>query len=328
MEPIPPLDDSEVRALLGRMQLVEDGVDVEISTDEQHSNSLAKVRFPSGRILVIKRARYGALAERFDVSVTASRLLQEGTDLLAPRYLEVPDLGDAPPLLVYWWIPNPTLEEVWPELGPDERIRALVEFGRLLRRLHTVRLPGHGPLTVGEPSSLRLSVFLTEDLLDRLRPAVAGAWPSRLRSVDWLHEAFSEHLGTREEPEAVLVHNDLFAANILCSRTDTGFHCVGVLDFEDSIAGPVEADLAKTEVLHGPLFGRPLAGDWFTRVLEGYGGEFDVTLLALFRVYHLLNMGFHAAAIGLEAHATEVGRAIERELDQWPAGRRHHEVLV
>ena len=42
-----------------------------------------------------------------------------------------------------------------------------------------------------------------------------------------------------------------------------------MLDFEDSIAGPVEADLAKTEVLHGPLFGRPLAGDWFTRVLEG-----------------------------------------------------------
>lgn len=328
MKQLSPLDPPTVRALLARLGLDREGGAIEIDLDEQHSNSLARVRFPTGRMLVIKRARYAALAERFDTSAEASRLLHERTDLLAPHYLELPDSPGEPPLLVYWWIPNPTLEHVWSDLDPRERTRALSECGRLLRRIHTVHLAGHGPLVDNDWRGRPLRGFLEEDLLERLLPAVEGCWPEQTPGVERLQESFVAAMDERGPREAVLVHNDLFTANVLCDRAGAEFHCVGVIDFEDSFAGPPEADLARTEVLHGPLFGRALDRDWFGPVLDGYDGELDGPLLCLFRAYHLLNMGYHAAAIGLAAHAVEVGRAVEHELDRWTEGARHTAVVA
>lgn len=328
MELLPVLDEHDVRLLLDRMKLVDEGVEVEISFDERHSNSLAKARFPSGRILVIKRARYIGMASRFDTSVVASRLIGEGTRLLTPRYLELPDLDDAPPVLVYWWIPSPTLSSLWPELDGPARARALVGCGQLLRELHEIRLQAHGPLLESESSTRTLITFLTEDLHERLHPAIEASWPGHERTLERLDEAFSTALEGRDDPSAVLVHNDLFSANVLCEANEAGPKCVGVLDFEDAISGPAEADLAKTEILHGPLFGRELTASWFENVLDGYSERTDAQLLAVFRAYHLLNMGYHAALIGLHEHAEEVGRVVDAELDQWQEGLRHQKVFA
>jgi aminoglycoside phosphotransferase (APT) family kinase protein len=317
-----------VHGLLERLGIDFDARSLEIELNEQHSNSLAVARLGPDRRLIVKRARYDWMAERLHTSYEASRLLHERTELFVPRYLEMPVGDGGEPVLAYWWIPNPTLDDIWGELDPDQRMRALTECGRLLRRIHTVELVGHGSLREGVRTDRPLARFLDEDLRGRLRPAMEVALAHEVPALDRLHEAFAALLGRRADPPAVLVHNDLFTANVLCARDETGIHSVGVLDFEDAFAGPREADLAKTEVLHGPLFGRGLADGWLDRILEGYGGDPDVALLALFRVYHLMNMGYHAAATGLEAHAGEVAAAIERELEAWEKGLRHQEVLA
>lgn len=328
MQPLEPLSVAAVHTVLARAGLDEETGVVEIRLNEEHSNSLAAVRFGSGRTLIVKRARYAWMAERFDVSCEASRLLHERQpDVLAPRYLEIPDEASGLPTLLYWWIPAPTLDDVWAELGPGARESALEECGRLLRRIHVVSLPGHGPLLRSLRGGHSLERFLREDLDHRLRPAMEGVWPRRVPSLERFGAIVSTALSGREEPPPLLVHNDLFTANVLCESEGAGVHCVGALDFEDCFAGPGEADLAKTELLHGPLFGRALQGSWFERVLQGYGGEPDPVLLSLFRVYHLLNMGYHAAATGLRAHAAEVGAAIDRELDRWADGIRHRDAL-
>jgi len=113
----------------------------------------------------------------------------------------------------------------------------------------------------------------------------------------------------------VLIHNDLFAANLLCEGTpERDVVCAGVLDFEDAFSGPPEAELAKIAVLHGPLFGQPWSEDCMSDIVAGYGAPLDDFISAYFRVFHLLNMGYHAAATGLVAHATEVLGACRREL--------------
>jgi aminoglycoside phosphotransferase (APT) family kinase protein len=324
---LPPQSASSVRAVLARLGLTSEADTAMIVLNEEHSNSVAEVRLPDGRMLIVKRARYLEMAERFDTARAVSLLVHEHTELLAPRYFEVPDEPGEPPVLVHEWIPNPTLEDIWPELDVPVRERALHETGRLLRRIHRVPIAGHGMLPESLTGGTTLLCFLEADLLGRLGPAIAARWRRATKSVDRLYDAFAEVLASREDPPAVLVHNDLFAANVLCAGADADLHCAGVLDFDDAFAGPIEADLAKTEVLHGPLFGRQLRGAWFEYVLEGYGDDPDAVLIALFRAYHLLNMGYHAAVTRLHAHATEVAGAVERELDRWEAGERHRVVL-
>jgi aminoglycoside phosphotransferase (APT) family kinase protein len=327
VEGIEPLSASEVREMLGGLGLGLHAAAAEIELNEEHSNSLAEVRFPSGRALIVKRARYAEMAGRFHTSREASRLLRERTDLAVPRYLGAPRQEGDLPVLMYWRISHPTLEHSWNELPPDARDRALEGCGHLLRRMHAVELSGHGPLLRAMEQGRPLLRFLEDDLTTRLRPAVQWSWPAQVRSLDALCTAFRHVLSTRVEPTPVLVHNDLFTANVLCRRDGDGVRCVGVLDFEDCFAGPAEADLAKTEVLHGPLFGRCLHPRWFHCVLDGYGTEPDAVLVALFRAYHLLNMGYHATVSGLAAHAEEVGEAVARELRRWEQGARHRDVL-
>lgn len=60
--------------------------------------------------------------------------------------LPLPDGLDERPVEAYWRISLPTLEELWPGLSPAEREGALRSLGGLIRRVHDVRLPGHGPL--------------------------------------------------------------------------------------------------------------------------------------------------------------------------------------
>jgi aminoglycoside phosphotransferase (APT) family kinase protein len=104
-------------------------------------------------------------------------------------------------------------------------------------------------------------------------------------------------------------------ANVLCRVEDGEIRCVGFLDLEAALAGPPEADLAKIGIYHGPLFGKPLNGCWFERVWEGYGKPLDPIVLAFFRAFHLVNIGFHSAFTGNKAHAGEIARAAQEEVD-------------
>lgn len=297
----------------------------EIRLHAQYSNELAQVWYPDGRTFVVKRARYAQMASRFHTDHVASRLLRTQAGVLAPDCEVLADRSGEP-VLVYWWIPNPTLEELWSSLPPAQCPAVLRSWGQLMRRIHSVRLASHGPLLQAAHGSRTLAEFLEGDLGERLQPEVRFRWPEAVPILEGLIDAIPE-VGSRAT-EAILVHNDLFNANVICEQDAEAVRCVGVLDLEDAFAGPPEADLARTEVLHGPLFGRPLEPAWFARLLEGYGAAPDPLLQGYFRAYHLLNMGYYARLTGLVAHAEEVRTALEREQSALGTGVSHHQLLT
>lgn len=282
----------------------------------EHSNQLAEVRFADGRTLVVKRAPGRWAFERFAASRAAAGLLRRRAGILAPRHLAVPEELDECPVEAYWRIPLPTLDELWPDLPPRARRRALRSWGRLLRRVHEVELPGHGPIPEAARRPASLGGFLRRDLGERLRPAIAGVWPAGLPTLDALSGLVPGVAARAGAGGGVLVHNDAHMGNVLCEVEEEKeeVRCVGVLDLEDAFGGPAEADLARTGVLHGALFGRPLPDPWFERLRAGYGAGLDAFVLGFFRVYHLVNLGFHAALQGLEPHADEVARVAAAEV--------------
>ena len=280
---------------------------------DEHSNDLAEVHFDDGRPLMVKRARHPWAAAQYQASRAAARLLRKRTGVVGPQHVDVPvDLDDRP-VEAYWRIPLPTLRELWPRVPERARPAVLRSWGRLIRRVHGVKLVGHGPLPEAIREASSLAGFLEGDLEARLLPAVRATWPAGLSAVERLIEAIPEVAAHVGDLRGVLIHNDLHMANVLCRVEGQTVRCVGVLDLEAAFSGPVEADLARIRVLHGPLFGQPLPDPWFERVRDGYGDMLDPLVLTFFRAYHLVNIGFHAALVGYAAHAADVARAAARE---------------
>lgn len=298
----------------------------EIRLNTQYSNELAQVWYPDGRTFVVKRARYAQMASRFHTDHLASRLLRSQAGVLAPDCEVLTDRGGEP-VLVYWWIPNPTLEELWTSIPEASCPEVLQDWGRLMRRIHAIQLPSHGPLLEAVQGSRSLGDFLRADLVGRLEPEIRYRWPEAEVVLQDMIRVIPE-VQTRAGAEAALIHNDLFNANVICEQVGDTIRCVGVLDLEDAFAGPPEADLARTEILHGPLFGRPLEPTWFSHVLAGYGNEPDPLVHGFFRAFHMLNMGYYARLTGLDAHAADVQWALERELAALGSGTSHHELLL
>lgn len=284
-----------------------------VTAADSNSNDVRFLEFEDGRTLIAKEPRFPELSGDLLAERTASRLLRDHPDVLAPEHLPVDD-GDDAPLVAYWLIPHPTLEKVWPTLTETRRAATLRSWGRLMRRLHDMRLPGHGRLPEALHGTGSLGDFLADDLEGRLRPAVQADWPDAIDLIDRLIDAVPSVVGRIADRDPVLVHGDLFAANVLCSWRDGAPQCVGVIDLEDAMAGPPEADLAKTEILHGPLFGRSLPAGWFDHVLEGYGPGPDPRARAFFRAWHMVNMAYHEAITCPTHHVVDLVEAADREI--------------
>lgn len=276
----------------------------------KHSNDLLEVRL-SGRSLMVKRGVEEWATPRFQSSRVAAELLRE-SGIEAPGHLDVTERIDDWPILAWWRIPRHTLAELWPRLDGVQRERALRSFGALLRRIHRIELSGWGPLCDAVDGSTPAEAFLQEDLQGRLRPALLGEWPDAVEILDVLSRRLVA-LQLRDEP-SVLVHNDPHFSNVLCTLEKGEVGCAGMLDLEASMGGAPEMDLAYLFVVHSPLMaGRPAPG-WQDHVLEGYGGELRPALLSFFKIYHLLNLGFHAALTGWEGQADAVLEAARSEL--------------
>ncbi len=299
--------------------------DYHVIRRDRHSNSVDEVHLGDGRILVIKRARDPMNMYRFRASRLAAQLLADVPGLRTPRYVPTPDELTHEAVLVYWWVSGPTLHELWPEVAESERGRVVESWGRLMRRMQTVALPGHGPIVEAAQSDTTLERYMTRDLRERLRPAVAEKWPHGVESVDRLLEAVGALGRATDGRPPVLVHNDLFDQNVIC-RNDPVIECVGAIDFEDAFAGPPEAELAKTEILHGPLFGQPWEWDWLPHLVAGWGRTPDALVVSFFRAYQLVNMGFHAALTGLDHHAAAVASTAAAESRSLGSGLSHREV--
>lgn len=292
---------------------------VEVVFKPAHSNDVVAVRYDDGRTLMIKRGRYDWAEEGFRTSWHAAQLLAADSDILAPRPIPIPEGLDEKPLEAYWRIDLPTLSRLWPDLGPRARTGALRSWGNLARRVHAIRVPGNGPLpkAVRGPSSL--GSWLQEDIGGRLLPAVHGTWPMAVPAVERLTEMVPLVDERANGDDGRLIHNDLHMGNVLCRRNGEKVECVGLLDLEDAVGCVAEADLASSQVLHGPLFTMGIRGDWSDELLAGYRKKVDPWLLAFFRAYHLTNLGFYSALIGHHEHSVEVGEALHDEVAMLPA---------
>lgn len=283
---------------------------------DTHSNDLAELRFRDGRTLMVKRGRYPWAAERFETSRVAASLVRQREAAIVPEPLPLPGDLDERPVEAYWRIQLPTLQEVWPELSAPGRAAALESCGRLLRRLHEIRLRGHGPLGPARQGMLDLSAHLSAELGERLLPAIYDIWPDAAQPVEVLLAAVPAVVERRGSEPAALVHGDVHAGNVLCDARGERVECVGLLDLETASAGPPETDLAVAQVHHGPLFTQPLPDGWERPFLRGYGRALDPFVLGFYRAYHLANMGFYSALVGHREHAAAVGAALDWEVER------------
>ena len=314
-----PIPDRLVRVLL---PIAAPGVElaqVRTRSLDAHSNDVAEVRVPDGRVLMVKRGRYPWSAARLRASRAAAELLSP-TGALVPDPLPLPEGVDARPVEAYWRIPNPTLLELWPRLSPTLRRRALRSLGALLRRVHSVPAPRHGPLGDSEAAAPSMAAFLRADLGERLLPAVYGVWPEAAGMVERLVDAVGAVAARMDGAPPVLLHGDVHLGNVLCEERGGGVRAVGLLDLEGAAGGPAESDLAIAQVHHGEFFNAPLPDGWFGFLRRGYRRVPDPVVLRFYRGVHLANMGFHSALVGHDVHATSVAGALAQEVQGLPAG--------
>lgn len=280
---------------------------------DAHSNDVAEVRVPDGRVLMVKRGRYPWSASRMHASRSAAGMLA-GSGALVPAPLALPEGLDPRPVEAYWRIPHPTLLERWPRLSPAARCRALRSLGALIRRVHGVRAPRQGPLEPGDGVPGSLEAYLAADLGGRLLPAVEGEWPDAAPLLRQLVDAVPRMARRLGRAPSVLLHGDVHLGNVLCRTSGDRVRCVGLLDLETAAGGPAESDLAMAQLQHGPLFGAPLQQGWFELLLQGYRRVPDAPGLRFYRAVHLANMGYYSALIGHADHAARVAAALAHEV--------------
>jgi hypothetical protein len=280
----------------------------------EHSNHMAEVHLPPDRVLIVKEPRhYPESAEARFRTCRHAALLLTAAGVTVPQYLPLPGIPAERPMLAYWKIQLRTLREIWPDLSNRQKTSVLRGYGTLIGRVHSIRMSGWGSI-LPEDASPSLDAFLQQDLGERLRPALSVEWPSALPALDALIGAIPGVVDAGGDGEGVLNHNDLHMSNVLCEELEDGVHCAGLLDLEAAVSMPPELDFARLLVYHGPLFGHPLEGCWFQRIWEGYGRPLDPCVLAFFKAYHLLNVGFHMSMNGNGAHAAQTLTAAVEEL--------------
>ena len=283
-----------------------------IDAPEGASNAVAVLRYADGRALVVKRGRYAWDAPRFAAARAAARLLAR-TPLRVPAPLDLPEPPDGLPIEAYWRIDLPVLREAWPALSAPSRTRVLRSWGAALAAVHAIPVDRFGPLAGDASETGTLGNRIGADLEHRLLPASHAEWPEGAAWVARLAELAPGAAARAGRP--VLAHGDPHAANVLCGGgKGERAECAGFLDLETAEGGVPEADVARLQVLHGPLFGAPLPEGALAQIRIGYGRPLDARMLSLYRAVHLANLGYHAASTGLSAHAADVARALRREV--------------
>ena len=286
-----------------------------VSTVTAHptqGNGVWEVALDDGRRLMVKQAAEPGEVRAADYARAAriARIWREA-DICVPELREVPE-GDAP-TAAYWRLSAPTLRTLWPRLSPHVRAEVLCDWGVLLRRMHDATPPAAGEA---------LERYTTDALADlslRLRAQIGWVWPDFLPIFERLR-ALVPALEDRTTAAPVLLHNDLHMSNVLCRPEGRGplgptqIRCIGAIDLEDAALGLAESDLGRIAACHHPLFGRPLDGRALHRIAEGYARPLDPLLIAFFRAYHLVNVGYHRAHCGQRACLQDIAEVIDEDV--------------
>jgi hygromycin-B 7''-O-kinase len=185
------------------------------------------------------------------------------------------------------------------------------QLGKILGRIHSIGQEAYGFLTTAilEPEPTN-SAYMTRQFARKLNEFIElGGDPA-------LHSAIKAHVSERTELFAhclapVLCHNDFHENNVLVTEGPGGWTVTGFIDVENATAADPLIDLAKTNYyaikgnsakLSGLIEGYgPLPADWRER-------------LALYRLYHALELWDWFASVGNTTPLPGIGEDIRRFL--------------
>jgi aminoglycoside phosphotransferase (APT) family kinase protein len=181
-------------------------------------------------------------------------------------------------------------------LPRPKRAALLEEIGRLLQRLHRIRVPFFGN-RYDDPRLFPKEASWTNYLEEHFREEVARVERRLGYAPAWKEELtprFIDFLSALADPvEPVFLHGDFHYDNLLFAETEAGLRISGVFDFEWAWWGDSIADLLHLEEA---FFFYPQDQAPF---LSGYGGSaWPKEALKVYRILHslkLISVG-HASA--------------------------------
>ncbi|MEV4320228.1 aminoglycoside phosphotransferase family protein [Actinocrispum sp. NPDC049592] len=179
------------------------------------------------------------------------------------------------------------------------------QMGALLARIHAVAQPAFGYVVteVLEPEATNLAYMSRQfaaKLADFLR---YGGDPGLHALMEGYVERHRDLFAACSQ--AVLCHNDFHEGNILV----TDGRVTGVVDMENAVAGDPVLDLAKVDYYAVRGSAAKFAG-----LLAGYG-EFARDRLAIYKLYHALELWDWFASIGRTAPLPGIAADIRSFVD-------------
>jgi hygromycin-B 7''-O-kinase len=207
-------------------------------------------------------------------------------------------------------IPGQPLSAVSASLGPPELHRVYQQMGVILAGLHRIDQEAFGYLTTEildpRPSN---TTYMNGQFDKKLREFAGLGGDAPLGAAIERH--VSEHAGLFAACDrAALCHNDFHEGNVLVARDEQrGWRVTGFIDVENAVAADPLVDLAKTDSYS--VRGDP---DKLAGLLDGYGypGDAFEERLALYRLYHALELWDWFASLGQTAPLDSLARDMRR----------------
>lgn len=236
-----------VNAVLGEDKVVEiEPLDLDAQTNLGNVNSVRVGRLVSGKEIIIRCHPKGIRNGYFHAEAATSRRAKQ-TGIPSFDTLAVHDFegGDDFAFHVLEKLPGVAIKK-WLDKRPEDESKLLPRIGKMMARLHQIKVDGFGPLdneaakkgklvglhkTYG--SALRAGLAFNLECLENASIITAkqkGAIPT-------LFEDENPLLATRD---AVLVHNNFADWNLLTDGQDV----TGVLDWDECVGGDSVSDIA------------------------------------------------------------------------------------
>jgi len=151
-----------------------------------------------------------------------------------PRIVDA-GVTDGYPWIVTERVHAANLEDTWPTMGADDRIRALRQMWERLSAVHATDLAEVTGFVARESKFYPATPSAAVVALERVRDA--GLLPAE--AVPRLLERLDRHWAARADAPVALNHGDFWTCNALWDGTDV----VGLLDFELAVLAPRHLDL-------------------------------------------------------------------------------------
>ena len=218
-----------------------------ISGDE---NEVHRIRLDDDSVIYLRVAWPGAPAKRTRDEAWAMEQARAGgvpaPEVIATSMIESADGERA--AMVLRSVPGRPLDQVLPSLSIASRAAVLEEFGRTLRTLHSIVMPGDGRPDEhdhwGDSASgqRRYVAAVREDTRHLPTAGLAGDEVARVI------ELLDHPVGSLVEPP-VVCHGDLSPEHVF---VDAALRVVGLIDWGQWSAGPAASDLADFAMRHPP----------------------------------------------------------------------------